>query len=168
MLLRFSKQAKRGISLRRESKSRTQYIDVRKLSLGLSESLCEALIGYHAFTQWDAVRAFCGCDKTEPLKSLMKDDKLLLTLINLGKGWDVSQETLDSLETSMSSMSSKRVSVNDLRYELFVSKSKEADLKALPPCKDNLLQLIRRDNCVEDIWWRSSVCKYVPDPNVHG
>ena len=125
ILLGFAKQIKCNISMKRGSQSRTQYIDIRKMNLSLGNNLCEALLGYHAFTGCDTVSAFCGRGKTKPLKILMKHDKILQIFTNLGKGWDISQETLDTLKAFVCRMyvpSSKKVSVNDLQYELFVSK----------------------------------------------
>jgi len=56
------------------TKARTRFLDITKRSNTLGRSVCNALIGMHAFTGCDTISAFAGRGKMTALKQ-MKSDK---------------------------------------------------------------------------------------------
>ena len=64
----------------------------------LGDSVCDALVGIHAYTGCDTVSAFAGCGKTSALK-LMKSEKTYQEAFSeLGRSWYVSPDLFEKLQ----------------------------------------------------------------------
>ena len=91
----------------------------------VGDSLCDSLIGLHAFTGCDTVSAFAGQGKLKALKMVKKDTSYQETFSGLGQSWDVSEELFQRIEEftcHMYAANSSTVEVNQLRYQLFCTK----------------------------------------------
>ena len=153
-----AKDIKGSFYQKRVTKTRTRYLDIKQVRAVLGDRLSQALLGFHAFTGCDSVRAFSGRGKTGPLKQLRKDKQAMDTFINIGKSWDVTQlvnDTLHAFTCHMYASSSKSTKVNVLRHEMFLTKRGEVASSTLPSCEDRLQQHIKRANYQAGVWQRS-------------
>ncbi|KAG0697409.1 hypothetical protein GWK47_003028 [Chionoecetes opilio] len=76
------------------TKNRTRFLDITTLSRTLGGSVCDSLIGMHAFTGCDTVSAFAGRGKMTTLKQVKMDKTYQDAFHELGRSWEVSPETL--------------------------------------------------------------------------
>ena len=74
-------------------------IYITKVASSIGKSVCQALIGMHAFTGCDTVNAFTGKGKAKALKMLMHNREDQDTFLKLGQEWDMSSGLMDKLET---------------------------------------------------------------------
>ena len=138
----------------------------------VGDSLCDSLIGLHAFTGCDTVSAFAGQGKLKALKMVKKDTSYQETFSGLGQSWDVSEELFQRIEEftcHMYAANRSTVEVNQLRYQLFCTKRGEIESSQLPPCRDCLFLHVERANYQAAIW-KSSLQPnpVVPSPIEHG
>ena len=130
---------------------RRRYIDIRKLAANLGESLCKALVGFHALTGCDSTSAFVGKGKAAPFKLLRSDEVFVQALIMLGREYDLTHEVFDACERFVCSLyGHKRVDVNAVRYAMFCSKATESSL--LPPTQEALMQHVPCANYQAAVW----------------
>ena len=121
----------------------------------IGESLCTALLGFHAFSGCDSVSAFASRGKLSGYKLLAKNLMFQETFKSLGQDWNVSEDLYSALEhftCHLYSSSTKTKSVNELRYMLFCAKREEVESFQLPPCNDCLRKHIQRSNYQTAVW----------------
>ena len=138
-------------------KNKGKVIDINKIDSGVGISVCQALIGMHAFTGCDTVSAFAGKGKAKVLKMLTHSKDYQDTFMELGREWDVSLEIMNKLKCFTCHLYAPKTSstkVNELRYHLFCAKKGEVESHPLPPCKDCLVQHALRSNFQAAIWRR--------------
>ena len=68
------------------------------LAEDFGESYCEALLGFHVFTDEDTINAFRGKGKINPLKKMLKKPRFQNTFQNLGKELVPCQKLIEELE----------------------------------------------------------------------
>ena len=79
-------------------KNRTRFLDITTLSRTLGGSVCDSLIGMHAFTGCDTVSAFAGRGKMTTLKQVKIDKTYQDAFHELGRSWEVSPELFGKLQ----------------------------------------------------------------------
>ena len=67
------------------TKNRILFIDFGKMASSLGDSICDALIGLHAFIGYDNVSALTGRGKLGSLKLMKKDSTYQETLSQFGQ-----------------------------------------------------------------------------------
>ena len=130
MSLAFSRQIAIPLYLKCGTKGRTRFIAVQQVVHCIGESLCESLIGFHAFTGCDTVSAFAGRGKIAALKILKRSNSYQDTFKELGRDWDMSKDLSTQLEAFTCEMYHSKAGtedINDLRYRLFCAKQGEVD-----------------------------------------
>ena len=68
------------------------------LTLSMSSSLREAILGLNAFTGSDTTSCFAGKGKVKPLKTLKKDQSVIGVSVGLGTTEEVSTADRSKLE----------------------------------------------------------------------
>ena len=76
------------------SQNRTRFFDISKLAWSLGDSVCDSLIGLHAFTDYDTVSAFASRGKLSSLKLMKRDIIYQETFSQVGQTWDVQHSYL--------------------------------------------------------------------------
>ena len=71
------------------TQNRTRFVDISKLAWSLADSVCDSLIGIHAFTCYDTVIAFANRGKLSSLKLMKMDITYQETFSQVGQTWDV-------------------------------------------------------------------------------
>ena len=71
------------------TENNTRFVEISKLAWSLGDSVCDSLIGLHAFTGCDTVSAFASRRKLSALKPMKSDITYLDTFIQVGQSWDV-------------------------------------------------------------------------------
>ena len=150
------------------TQNRTRFVDISKLALSLGDSVCDSLIGLHAFTGCDTVSAFASRGKLNALKLMQRDITYQETFSQVGQSWDVQPQLFEKVQQFTCRMyvaASSTTEVNDLRYQLFCAKRGEIESNLLPPCRDCLFMHLLRANYQAAIW---KCCLHahptVPDP----
>ena len=139
--------------------------NITDLAEHIGPLVCKALPGYHALTGCDYTSSFFGKGKVNPLKKAEKNPLYLEGLGRLGENTNfVDDDNL--IENYVCSLygEGKLSFVNEARYKIFMQKYKPNDKEfplekikgmdagMLPPCKDVLLQKMKRCNFVAYIW----------------
>ena len=134
------------------TKNSRRIIDIKRVADAFFDAYCEidtivisklfkSLLGYHCFTGYDSIKAFCGKGKIKALSVFCKDESFIQAFYNLGQTNELSEETILSLERFVcnlygkSSDSENRADINQLRYEIYCQK-----VETLPPCQNVLRQ----------------------------
>ena len=113
--------------------------------------MCEALIGYHAFSGCDSTSAFVGQGKAKGHKLLHDHRPFRSTMAKLGKSFVADEVLLQEGEAAGHTMFGLRT----------------IDPAKLPPCKDACDQHIKRANYQAAIWWHCLAAR--PSvPSSHG
>ena len=148
------------------SKNTRRNINITKLAETLTQEICLALPAFQAFTGSDYTAAFLCKGKAEPLKLMESNKKYTEAFAQLGSSEKINQEVVTILEEfvcSMYGMKNER-DVNDARTCTFkklygpgdldkpLEKIKSADPCCLPPCKDVLVQKIKRTHYITHVW----------------
>ena len=158
----------RTISLQRIKDKLEQRIGDLEVS---TDELCEALVGYHAFTGCDSVSAFAGKGKKKPWKIVQSSAAYVEAFRNLGKFWDISTELLDTLEMFVCKLycNSGGSDLNELRYKIYCSKRGKLTCDDLPPCNSAFVQHCKRANYQSCIWRRAlQPTADIPSPDGYG
>ena len=155
----FTPKLKCPVYFKLGSKTRTEYIEVKKAAdaLGLDKWAC--LLGLHSFTGCDTVGSFAGRSKVSAL-GLLSHEEHMATLQSLGQSWDLSNESIQQKETRICSLYSLKTainSVNVLRFNIFCQRKPSPSLgnSPPPPCASSLLNHCKRANYQCAIWKRS-------------
>ena len=104
------------------TKARTRFLDITKRSNTLGRSVCNALIGMHAFTGCDTISAFAGWGKMTALKEMKSDKAYQEAFTELGRSWEVSEELSEKLQEITCRLylpSTRTTQVNKLRCQIF-------------------------------------------------
>ena len=78
--------------------SRKRLINIIKLGIHYSESVCNFILGLHAFSGCDMVSVFKGTGKIKPMELLLKFPSQCQVLAQPGKQWAVTDELTLGLE----------------------------------------------------------------------
>lgn len=151
-------------------------INMTEFGRAYTEEYRAALLGLHAYCGCDSTSAFKGKGHVKPLKILEKMPRYVVVLKNLGMSWNVPQSLIDELEEFTCAMYGKARfrSVNELR--LFRIKEKcddkpidalrNVEMAILPPCRNCLIQHIRRVNYQVSIWKNAHIAQpNIPTPS---
>ena len=158
----------RTISLQRIKDKLEQRIGDREVS---TDELCEALVGYHAFTGCDSVSTFAGKGKKKAWKIVQSSAEYVEAFRNLGKFWDISTELLDTLEMFVCKLYCKSggSDLNELRYKIYCSKRGKLTCDDLPPCNSAFVQHCKRANYQSCIWRHAlQPTPDIPSPDGYG
>ena len=118
------------------NKARSRIVDITEVAAKIVTSACQALLGMHAFTGCDTVRAFAGRGKAKALKLLTNSKEHQDMFLLLGQEWDVSPDLSDKLEHSHALfMLTKHQPPKLMLLDTTCSKVKIESLQ-LAPCKD--------------------------------
>ena len=136
------------------TKNRTRFIDFGKLASSLGDSICDALIGLHAFTGCDNVSALTGRGKLGALKLMKKDSTYQETFSQPGQSWEFSKFNKIQLFTChLYATTGSTDEVNELRCQLFCAKLGQVESSQLPPCRYCLhMHVLRANNYQASIW----------------
>ena len=141
------------------SRSKVLLLNLSKIGSALGTSVCDALIGMHAFTGCDTVSAFHGKGKTSAYQLLTSDgskgDLARSSMAELGKAFNpLSAGAMAEIERFVCMLygRSNQSSVNSLRYELFCLLDNAKDSSRLPPCHDALRKHAARANFQAAVW----------------
>ena len=81
--------------------NRTWFVDISKLTWSLADSVCDSLIGLHAFTSYETVSAFASRWKLSSLKLMKMDITYQETFSQVGQTWDVQHSYLRRYNNSL-------------------------------------------------------------------
>ncbi len=141
--------------IRRGTKLLTRLIDITKLAAAVGSDVCTALIGLHPWTGCDTVSALGGQGKLKALKILLTLSTYRDAFMSLGTDWQLPNEVfrvIQDFTCQLYCRNTKTSEVNELRYQLFRSRSGEIESGQLPPCEDTRRQHTRRANYQAAIW----------------
>ena len=102
-----------------------RFVDISKLAWSLGDSVCDSLIGLHAFTDCDTVKAFASRVKLSAVKLVKRDITYQETFSQVVQSWDVHPQLFEKVQQFTCRMyvaASSTTEVNDLRYQLFCGK----------------------------------------------
>ena len=71
------------------TQNHTRLVDISKLALSVGDSVCDSLIGLHAFTGCGTVSAFACRGKLSALKLMQRDITYQETFSQVGHAWGV-------------------------------------------------------------------------------
>ncbi len=123
------------------TKNRARFLEINKLSRVLGGSVCDALVGMHAFTGCDTVSAFTGRGQITAFKQMKLEKTFQNAFKELGRPWEVCPalfQKLQEITCHMHMPSTHTTEGNKLRYELFCVRRGEVESSQLPPCQDCL------------------------------
>ena len=83
------------------TQNRTRFVDISKRPWSLRDSVCDSLIGLHAFTWYDTVIAFASRGKLSSLKLMNMDITYQETFSHVGQTWDAQHSYLRSYNNSL-------------------------------------------------------------------
>ena len=105
LCLGFSKDISCPICQKCGTQNQTRFLDINMLVHSLGDSVCDALVGMHAYTGCDTVSAFAGRGKMGALK-LMKSEKTYQEAFSkLGRSWNVFPDLFEKLQEITGHMS---------------------------------------------------------------
>ena len=133
----------------------------------LGTDVCKALIGLHVYSGCDSTSAFYGKGKKKAYDVMESDPKFLQCFASLGESFTASPELVEVLEEFTCTLyGDTSKDINASRYKSFCATTSE---KSLPPCKDALLQHIKRCSYQATIHHRSlQQTIAAPSPNGYG
>ena len=168
LCLAFQSRINCNLYIKCGSATHTRYIDITKVAKALGRSLCDALIGMHAYTGCDTISAFSGRGKPGALKILLSNIRFQQGFARLGKDWVLSTALLTILEEftcCMYAAHTQITNVNEMRFQLFRSKNGDIQSGQMPPCKDCLEQHAIRASYQAAVWQHSlEACPEIPSP----
>ena len=108
----------------------------------LGTDICKSLIGLHVYSGCDSTSAFYGKGKKKAYDVMKSDPKFIHCFAGLGESFTASSELAEDLEEFTCKLyGDTSKDINAARYKSFCATTSE---KSLPPCKDALLQHIKR------------------------
>ena len=105
--------------------NRTRFVNISKQVWSFGDSICDSVIGLHAFTGCDTVSAFASRRKLSALKLMKKDITYQETFSQVGQSWDVQPHIFQKVQQFTCPMyvaARRTIEVKDLRYQLFCAK----------------------------------------------
>ena len=133
----------------------------------LGTDVCKSLIGLHVYSGCDSTSAFYGKGKKKAYDVMKSDPKFIQLFAGLGESFTASPELVEVLEEFTCKLyGDTSKDINATRYKSFCATTSE---KSLPPCKDALLQHIKRCSYQAAIHHRSlHQTISAPSPNGYG
>ena len=163
LCLGFSKDISCLISYQKcGTQNRTRFLDINKLVHLLEDSVCDALVGMHAYTSCDTVSTFAGHGKMGTLKLMKSEKNYQEAFSELGHSWKVSSDLFEKLQEitcHMYVLATHTSEVNKLRHQMFCSRRGELESSQLPPCEDCLSMHTLHANYQTVIW--RQCCKVI-------
>ena len=89
----------------------------------MGQTICEALIGYHAFSGCDSVSAFVGQGKAKGLKMVKNCEAFRNTMAKIGRAFIIDEQLFQDSEAAICCLYGHHgeTDVNKLRFSLFGS-----------------------------------------------
>ena len=109
--------------------------------LRLPSDVCKALLGMHAFTGCDTMRAFARKGKIRALAILKANAEFKEAFAQLGVLWNLPPNLHVKLEEFVCKLCATRpatTSIDALLYNLFCARKGDTESHQLPPCQDCL------------------------------
>ena len=169
LLISFANKFSSEIHFRSGSINRPCLIDIKRIANNLSESVLNAILGFHAFTGCDSVEAFVGKGKKQPYKLMLKCSKHADVLGKLGTS--LMANDIDMLLPDVMSFVSAIyghphiTDLSHLRYHMLATRQSPSHL--LPPTNNQLHYHLLRANYQAWIW-KQSLEKQEDIPSPHG
>lgn len=115
------------------------------------------MVGFHSFTFLSYIPAIFRKGKKRCWTVMKSNESFLKAFSELGNDWDITEQQVSAIEEYVCALySSKKSSVNELRYDLFLKKQKREnkiiDLSTVPPCSSSLYLQTKRANFVSKLW----------------
>ena len=131
----------------------------------LGTDVCKSLIGLHVYSGCDSTSAFYGKGKKKAYDIMKSDPKFIGCFAGLGESFAPSPELVEMLEEFTCKLYGDTSNdINATRYKSFCATLSE---KSLPPCKDALLQHIKRCSYQAAIHHRS-LNQFIAAPSPKG
>ena len=105
LCLGFSKDISCAICQKCGTQNRTRFLDINMLVRSLGDSVCDALVGMHAYTSCDTVSAFAGRCKMGAMKVMKSEKTYQEAFSELGRSWNVSPDLFEKLQDITGHMS---------------------------------------------------------------
>ena len=165
------------------SRNTRRMINISELSNELTDSICEALPSFHAFTGSDYTASFMRKAKWKPFEIMKNSDISMSAQSQLGSSEVVHNDVANIIERYVCAIYGLRNfnSVNEGRLHLFhkmyapkkysdpLLKIKSTDPCCLPPCHKVLHQKLLRTNYVPFLWKNARKANPIDfDPIGHG
>jgi hypothetical protein len=181
LLLRFCSSITNTVLFDTGVGNKRRLLNITDLASTLGVDLCQALVGFHAFTGCDTTSAFLRKGKAKPLKLLQGNRKFCDSFQMFGRNPAVSERITNMLENFVCAMYGRPSydDVDQLRHDLIIerytansgllSDMEGTDLCYLPPCKTTLQKHIERSNYQAYIWHKSLIrSPILPSPEECG
>lgn len=88
--------------------SESTLLDTNEVCKEYRPDFCEALLGMHAFIGNDTISCFAGKGKVKPLTLMQSSAEYIKAFKELGRTWDVPEETVHSKLSYATFMATKR------------------------------------------------------------
>ena len=143
-------------------------------AIPLQENEKKALVGFHSFTGNDYFSAIFRKGKKHCWSIMKSNESFLRAFIELGTDWKITEQQVTAIEEYVCALyRSKKNSVNELHYDLFLKKQKKEskiiDLSTVPPCFSPLCLQLKRANFVSKLWKRTKIAQLpLPQIEEHG
>ena len=83
---------------KRGTQNLVRFLDIGKLARAIAKSICNAVVGLHAFTGCDTVSAFAGRGKLSAFKQMKASTTYQEAFSQLGQSWDLSADLFQKLQ----------------------------------------------------------------------
>ena len=106
-------------------KQRQHFINLSGIGTKLGQIICEALIGYHAFSDYDSVSAFVDQGKGKGLKMVKYFETFRNTMGRIGRAAKIDDHFIQDFEAAICCLCGHHgdTEINKLRFSLFGSKT---------------------------------------------
>ena len=139
LAMAFTPKLKCPVYLKLRSKTCTEYKEVNKAADALGLDICACLLGLHSFTGCNTMSSFAGRGKVSAL-GLLSHEENMATRQSLGQSWDLSNESIQQLETltcSLYSPQDHHQQCECVTFQHFCAKKAEPESWQLPPIQAN-------------------------------
>ena len=153
------------------TQTRTHVIYISNVAASVGTDVCKALLGMHAFTGCDTVRAFAGKGKIDALTILKANAEFEEAFAHLWSTVEPPSKInvhvkMEEIVCKLCATRPATTSIDALCYNnLFCARKGDAESHQQPPCQDYLRKDTIRDNYQAAIWRRSLINDpETPDP----
>jgi len=147
-------------------KNTRRYINIQQLLEELQSEIVNGLLGLHALTGTDYTAAFMNKGKVRPFKLMSRSTSHAAALAKLGDENDVTDDLMRQVESFVCELYGyqDQVNVDTVRHLIFqakcapkddsdpLNKIKGLNPSAMPPCRQVLLNKVKRANFVAAMW----------------
>ena len=152
------------------TKFKTRYVPLHVIAEKLGSSEHKLLLALHTLTGCDSTSCFKGKGKHTALQILHNNNEKFHKLAELGDSFDVGDEVINACLEFVCRLYEPRshiTDINTLRYKQFCKQAKKN--YCLPPCKNSLIQHIKRANYQCKVWKSAlSTRPFIASPEGHG